>query len=174
MTRTRYRYWDSATFLAWLSKEAKRCDLCTPVIEAAEQGQLRIVTSAMTLTEVIYVRDSTGALKKLPPGESGQINRFFRHEWIVLREVDRTIGEAARDLIWNHGVRPRDALHLATALAGDVDYDQFDTFDKDLVLLSGKLGKPPLVIGFPNLPQKLPFGDPEAPVAGETGTPESV
>jgi len=54
-------------------------------------------------------------------------------------------------------VKPKDAIHLATALRRDVAFDQFDTFDKDLIRLSGTLGEPPLTIGRPNLPSKLPF-----------------
>jgi len=54
-------------------------------------------------------------------------------------------------------VKPKDAIHLATALRQDVQLDQFDTFDDGLIKLSGSLGDPPLTIGRPSLPPKLPF-----------------
>jgi len=101
-----------------------------------------------------------------------EINKFFRHEWILIREVDRTIAESARELVWTSGVRPQDAVHLATALAGDVSYEQFDTFDADLYPLSEKLGDPPLKIGAPNLPQKLPLDAPEQGVTRGAGGAE--
>jgi hypothetical protein len=44
--------------------------------------------------------------------------------------------------------RPKDALHVATAL--DAGVEQFDTFDRDLIDLSGGIGSPPLGIGTPN------------------------
>jgi hypothetical protein len=46
---------------------------------------------------------------------------------------------------------------LATALRQDVTFDQFDTFDEGRIKLSGTLGAPPLTIGRPNLPARLPF-----------------
>jgi hypothetical protein len=71
----------------------------------------------------------------------------------VLYDLDRTLGERAREVVWDHSVRPKDAIHVATAL--DAKVDQFDTFDGPLISLSGKIGNPPLVIGPPNLPQTL-------------------
>ena len=59
--------------------------------------------------------------------------------------------------MWNKNVKPKDAIHLATALRQDVQLDQFDTFDEGLLKLSGSLGDPPLTIGRPSLPPKLPF-----------------
>ena len=59
--------------------------------------------------------------------------------------------------MWDHSVKPKDAVHVATALHQDVPIEQLDTFDEPLMNLSGKLGSPPLKIGLPNLPPKLPF-----------------
>ena len=50
-------------------------------------------------------------------------------------------------------VDPKDADHLATALL--VIVDQLDTFDEGLIRFTGKLGQPPLVIGYPNVPEQL-------------------
>ncbi len=78
-----------------------------------------------------------------------------------MREVDRFIAEDARQLVWDKNVKPKDAIHLATALRQDVVLDQFDTFDHGLIKLSRALGDPPLVIGYPSLPPKLPFEAPD-------------
>jgi hypothetical protein len=37
----------------------------------------------------------------------------------------------------------------------DASVVQFDTFDGDLIALSGKLGNPPLIIGNPNVQEPL-------------------
>jgi predicted nucleic acid-binding protein len=154
---TVFRYWDSAAFLGWLNREDGRANLCAPVIKAAQRGDVRIVTSSLTIAEVLWIRGRA----KLPKAMHDEINKFFRHRWILIRELDRTIAERARELVWtNAGVKPQDAVHLATAIAGDVEYDQFDTFDVDLFSLSGKIGDPPLKIGEPNLPPELPFEGP--------------
>lgn len=148
-----YRYWDAVTFLGWLKEEPDKVDEIRPVIEAAESGTVTLVTSTLTIPEVLWLKGQ----QKIDPQNANKIEAFFRHSWIVVREVDRFIAEAARDLVWNKNVKPKDAIHLATALRHDVDYDQFDTFDTGLIKLSGSLGNPPLIIGRPNLPQKLPF-----------------
>jgi predicted nucleic acid-binding protein len=150
-----YRYWDAATFLGWLSDEPDKVPDCKPVVEAAEAGRITLVTSAVTIVEVFWLKGH----RKVEASHARKIEAFFRHSWIVVREVDRFVAEAARELLWSKNVKPKDAIHLATALRQDVTFDQFDTFDGDLIKLSGKLGHPPLTIGRPNVPGRLPFED---------------
>lgn len=47
------RYWDSCAFLGWLNNEQGKAEKCEGVLDAAESGSIEIVTSALTLTEVI-------------------------------------------------------------------------------------------------------------------------
>ena len=47
------------------------------------------------------------------------------------------------------GVKPR----ACTAL--DAHAEQFDTYDGDLIALSGTIGNPPLLISPPNVPEPL-------------------
>lgn len=148
-----YRYWDSVTFLGWLGEEPDKVPDCRPVLEAAEAGTVTLVTSALTIAEVLWPKGH----KKIPAEHARKIEAFFRHSWIIVRELDRFIAEDARELVWNKNIKPKDAIHLATALRQDVQLDQFDTFDGDLIKLSGSLGEPPLTIGRPSLPRKLPF-----------------
>ena len=153
-----YRYWDSATFLGWLSDEADKLPHCRPVLEAAEAGEVVLVTSALTIVEVLWPKGH----KKVAAQHAHKIEAFFRHSWIIVRELDRFIAEDARALVWNKNVKPQDAIHLATALRQDVQLDQFDTFDDGLIKLSGSLGDPPLTIGQPNLQPRLDFGNEES------------
>ena len=152
-----YRYWDAVTFLGWLSEEPDKAPDCKPVLEAAEAGNIMLVTSALTIAEVLWLKGH----KKVDASHARKIEAFFRHSWIVVREVDRFVAEDARELVWSKNVKPKDAIHLATAPRHDVTLDQFDTFDGDLIKLSGTLGDPPLTIGRPNLPAKLPFEEDE-------------
>lgn len=139
------RYWDSCCFLGYLGNEADKADKCEPVLSAAEDGHLEIVTSALTLTEVIRVKGAAA----IPKDQEKKIRDFFEHSWIVVRDVDRFISEHARDLIWAHGLKPYDAIHLATAL--NLNLSLMDTFDGALLKLSGKLGSPRLVIEHPHI-----------------------
>jgi predicted nucleic acid-binding protein len=154
-----YRYWDTVTFLGWLAAEPDKVAECRPVIEAAEGGSIVLVTSALTLTEVLWLKGH--GQQKLSAQHAKKIEDFFRHQWIVVREVDRFIAEAARDVVWGKNIKPKDAIHIATALQQDVQFDQFDTFDRDLIKLSGTIGSPPLTIGRPNLPPNLPLFEKE-------------
>lgn len=140
------RYWDSDVFLGWLMDDPEKAPSCQGVLAEAESGRLQIVTSALTLTEVIRLKGHA----RVPRGSEEKIRAFFEHDWIVVRDVDRFIAEEARDLIWGHNVQPKDSIHLATALG--LKLSQFDTFDRGLHKLSGKLGNPPLAILPPNVP----------------------
>lgn len=151
----KFRYWDSNAFLGWLAEEPDKVDRCRRVIESAETGSVRILTSALTIAEVLWVR----GLNRIQADSAARVEAFFRHEWIVVRELDRFIAEDARALVWNHNVKPKDAIHLATALRGDVQIEQLDTFDEPLIRLSGQLGDPPLSIGKPNIEPALPLLD---------------
>lgn len=140
------RYWDSGCFMAVFNKEAGRVENCQSVMYAAERGEIRIVTSALTLTEVIKIKGK----ESLPADAEDRIKAFFEHEWIVVRDVDRFIAEQARDFIWKHNLQPYDAIHLATAYRMKLQH--LDTYDRaDLGKLDGKLGAPPMKIGEPPL-----------------------
>jgi predicted nucleic acid-binding protein len=149
------RCWDSSCWSAHLGREPGRVDRTRSVINAAESGDLRIVTSALALIEVIKLKSR----EPLPPEKEPTIRAFFKQPYIIIREVDRRVGELARDLIWTHRIPVKDAVHVATALLteGVVQLDIFD--EDDLIKHSRKLGEPPLVIGFPPLiPEQLELG----------------
>lgn len=114
---------------------------------------MRIITSALTIPEVLWIKGRN----RVSADSAVKVEAFFRHEWIIIRELDRFIAEDARELVWNHNVKPKDAVHVATALKRDVPIEQLDTFDDPLIRLSGKLGEPPLIIGKPNMESTLPL-----------------
>lgn len=150
----RYRYWDACTFLGWLKREDDKIQECQDALRAAEKGDIKLVTSALTLTEVLKLKGKD----PIPMEDAAKVRGFFANEYIVVYDVDRTVAEMAQDLVWQHGVKPKDAVHLATALTTGpaVGIEQLDTFDDELIALSGKLGDdPPLKIGRPNLPATL-------------------
>lgn len=139
------RYWDSDCFIGLLAEEPDKVDACKTVIDAAERGQVVIVTSSLTLAEVVKVRRHGPLDKALRE----QIRLFFMNEYIVVRQLDRFLAEQARDLWWDFGIEPKDGVHVATALASGLT--QLDTFDEKLIDRSGQLGAPPLLIGHPRI-----------------------
>lgn len=147
------RYWDSSVVLAWLLPEPERRAACKSVIRAAERSEVQIVTSAITLTEVIKIKGQP----KLTREHEIRLRQFFLHQYILIREVDRFTAEEARELIWRHGVAPKDAIHVATALRAGLP--TLDTFDDELIKLSKKLGNPPIAIGHPRMQENLDLFD---------------
>ena len=131
------------------AREADKADACRAVIGEAQAGRLRIVTSTLTLPEVLWLKGKD----PIPPADREKIRAFFRHEWIALVQLDRAVGEEAHEVGWTHGIRPKDAVHVATALRAAVE--QLDTFDGPLIEKSGQLGNPPLRIGPPHVEGQL-------------------
>lgn len=125
------RYWDSCCFIGWLAEEENKVAACKEVLDIAEAGRLTIVTSTLTLAEVIKLKGHHA----LPPESEERIDQFFKREFIVLRQVDRKVGELARRLCWQSGIDPKDAVHVATALIHGIS--ALDTTDGPLIRKSG-------------------------------------
>ena len=141
------RYWDTGPFLAWLKQEAYRIDEVEPVIRAAQDGKVLLVTSSVTLVEVVKL-DQKNAPVAVPPEDAETIRKFFERSSINIRTFDRNTAALARQLIWDHGLETRDAMHLATAVRWKMPL--IETYDrKDLISLDGKVGTPPIEIRTP-------------------------
>jgi hypothetical protein len=52
-------YWDSDAFLGWLQAEPGKAELCAGTLRRADQGEILIFTSALTLAEVLWMRGNT-------------------------------------------------------------------------------------------------------------------
>lgn len=150
MPRKSTRYWDSCCFLGWLASEADKEGKCAGVIQKAQDGQLFIATSTLTIAEVLKLKGKP----RLPSDREAELTAFFQNEWIILRDLTPPIAHEARKLVWYENIDPKDAIHVATAL--DAKLLRMDTFDTNLHKKDAKLGgNPPLRIGRPDLPQQL-------------------
>jgi len=153
-------YWDANIFHALLAKEPGRVDVCQKIMDAAIRGDLQIYTSAVTFVEVVWIK----GLDRLDPKHEDEIQKFFGHRFIRLIMCDRGIAGEARALLWRFPkLKPKDAIHVASALSQPIDtMHSYD--DDDLVPLSGQLGNPPLTICHPTWddpPQPPPPAPPE-------------
>lgn len=147
------RYWDSDCFLGWFNAEADKEAHCRDVLEEAEAGKVLLVTSALTIAEVLALRGQP----PIPPANRERVEAFFRRDYIAVRNVTRRIAESARALVWDHGIKPKDAIHVATAI--DAKLSLMNTFDVHLTKRSGRVGEPKLVIERPSIRQpKLDLG----------------
>ena len=139
-------YWDSSVFHALFGMEAGRVEGCKAIEEAAQKGLVQIYTSTVTFVEVVWIK---GKPDKFDSSHEALLAGYFAHKYIRAVNCDRVMAEQARQLIWKYPhLRPKDAIHVATAIAQQVDV--LHTYDNDdLVKLNGKIGNPPLRIENP-------------------------
>ena len=132
-------YRDACVFHSLFGNE-ETVDSCIRIEKAAQDGQVQIYTSAVTFVECAWVKtetDPTGNLNKLSPKHEEVIARYFQRSYIVVVNCDRNISEASRKLLWQYPLHPKDAIHVASAIAQQVDV--LHSFDDHLVRLNGKI-----------------------------------
>ena len=112
-------YWDSCTYLDFLRGGHPNQVHMRAALKDWEAGRVTLVTSTLTITEVLYVRCLLPATWLNSSRRSDLLYLFSPSgdRKLTLVELTRPIAEAARDLCWNHGIRPKDAVHVASALA---------------------------------------------------------
>jgi len=136
-------YWDSDCFLGHFQAETGKAEKCDGVLQRAERGEVLIVTSALTLAEVLWLRGEP----KLSKEKAVLVQKFFRRSYIRVYNVSRKIAEAAQIHVWDNSIKPKDAIHVATAV--HLAADALETFDRDLIGKSGHVGSPLLLIREP-------------------------
>ena len=147
-------YWDTCLFIAWLKDEQRKTgdlDGVREVIERSKRRDVRIMTSVITIAEVLA--------SKLPAGMDTLFQGMMKR--VSKQGVDSKIAVLAHDLRNYYSLRAAefdgktlstpDALHLATAILYRAD--QFHTFDEKgsrkslgLLPLSGNVGGHALTI----------------------------
>ena len=145
------RYWDSDAFLGFFNEEPDKQVACEAVLAAAENGRIIVVTSALTIAEVIWAKGH----KKIEKSKRDLIEQFFRQPYISVQNVTRFIAESGRNMVWDYGIRPKDAIHVATALTNRILL--LNTFDDGLLRHDGKIGEPGLKIEKPHEPYQQDF-----------------
>ena len=118
-------YWDSCVFIDRLEgKDPARIDVLRAMTEAAEKGDLRIVTSALSMTEVVKLNRLTDVADE---DKESLITDFFENDYIYVRNLDPKVSWLSRRIIRDHKLKPSDAVHVATAILNHVDVLQ--TYD---------------------------------------------
>ena len=134
-------YWDACAWISYINQEMpgpgkkftdRRFEMCRDTLRRAVAEEIEVLTSAFTLSEVCKVpSDASLPAINLPA--------FFDQKYIMLVSVDKAIGTKAQNLqlAGIYGVKPQDAVHLASALVHNVPI--FHTFDGPLLGLDMKL-----------------------------------
>lgn len=122
---------DTAAFIYFIEAHPLYLPVLLPVFTAANEEHLTIVTSAVTLLEVLVVPYGAGNLPLADRYEA----LLNRSRGVRLREIDNALLRAAAQLRATANVRTPDALQLAAALAEGCT--AFVTHDRRLPSLPG-------------------------------------
>ena len=104
---------DTAAFIYWIEESPSFLAALAPVFRAADSGDIEIVSSALTLLEVLVVPYRAGNLALADRYEA----LLTRSRGVRLIDIDTGQLRGAAQLRAVHGLRTPDALQLAAALA---------------------------------------------------------
>ncbi len=145
-------YWDSCVFISCIQRDPRRFGTLEAIVDEAKSGRAILVASTMGVAETVKLSGDDKSWKQ----EEGKIRAFFDNEFIEIVNVTREIGENAARIGREHGLKPADAIHVATAIKYGCKclhtYDGDDrTAKRKRYLLdwNGKIGVPPLRIEIP-------------------------
>lgn len=149
------RMWDTNIVLDYLSGNQRVQPDCDLIINEGGQGQLEIVVSTITETEVAHLSGLSAT------DSEAKIREFFSREYVVIATLDSPIARIARKLIRSYGLSGADAAHLATAIRWHIPI--LETRDDKLLRISRQEGNPLIVIQHPRYEGTMPMFPPSAP-----------
>lgn len=143
-------YWDSCVFIDCIQETADRIKILESIVEAAKSGEVRILTSTLAIAEVVRCEPD----RALSKDDADKIKAFFENDFISVRQLDRETAELAADISRQYGLKPPDAIHVATAIKHKCQvlntYDGRNKKKKGKLLkYDGQIGVPPLKIQEP-------------------------
>jgi predicted nucleic acid-binding protein len=173
-------YLDANVLLAYLNGESGRADVVEDLLATAADGELRLVSSAVSIVEVAFAaHEKTGG--SLDPGVEHRIEALWHPQGPVrLVEAHRSAMLEARSLIRReladgHGrLTPLDAVHLATAKI--VGAERIFTYERACAASWSRLVGIPVEepwTASPRLFSTPPEGGPAGPASGLADTPRA-
>jgi predicted nucleic acid-binding protein len=160
MNNVRRYYWDSSVFCSFFNKEQNRHEIVSDLLKDAHSGKSEIVTSSFTLTEVLRVKNSAA----ITQDKEKMLETFFEYPFIKFVNPDRAVCERARYFVWKHGMKPKDAVHMATAefAARMTTIHALFSWDNDFTDLNGKIDGISFALRVPFMAEPLlNFGEAE-------------
>lgn len=139
------RLWDSSVVIGYLAGDQRLSPVCPQIIQQAESGETEILVSQMAVVETAY-------LKGLSDEDSERLIReFFSREYVIPVNVDGPISSIAQSLVRkyrvNPGIKPPDAVHLATAILWQIPV--LETVDQPFTRFDQLEGSPLVSVRFP-------------------------
>jgi predicted nucleic acid-binding protein len=144
-------YWDSCVIISRIQRTPERIEVLEYLTEEAERNRLLIVVSTFTIIEV----NRTENQKPLTEEEDRLISDYFENDYIVIRPLTIPIARLARDIAREYRIKPKDAVHVATAVFWEVPL--LHSYDENLCKKTEMIGDPPLKIENPSFIDLPPF-----------------
>ncbi len=127
-----------SVLLTFLNEEENRWKVVQDLLNEAHAGRIEIITSSFALVEVLKVKGHDPIAETIEQ----KLTEFFEYPFIKVVNADREICEASRRYVWKHGMKSKDAVHMATAEMAKrvVDIHGLFSWDDDFVKHNGKTG----------------------------------
>lgn len=129
-------YWDASAFLSYFNAIQNRLAALNALLADASSGKIHIVTSVVSIAEVVYSADKQG-VKHLSDEAFARIDTLMHNRGIVtLIEVSPVIARRARNLqreglSSGRFLSPMDSIHLATASLMEPAPAEIHTYDEE-------------------------------------------
>lgn len=137
-------YWDTDVFIHRFQRTPEHIAVLEQITDAAEHGDIVFVQSTFTISEL--VKDPEG--EKLTDEQESIIESFFENDFVIVRTLTEQIAFLSRKIARDYGLKPGDAVHVATAIFWEVPI--LHTYDEKLLSKNGLIGDPPLTIERPS------------------------
>ena len=141
------------------SEAIENRDTCSRIIQQAMDGQVEILTSVLTLVEVLFPQDNEA--RPVPNAIRQKVRQLFEEPYVTLVTLDEARAGEARDLRWTHPwLKTADAVHVSSAVFARVD--ELQTYDgrgksKGILSLDNLVGRPQMKIVLPHWQGNLPL-----------------
>jgi hypothetical protein len=138
MAKAKLYSWDSRVFITLFNDEPGADDV-QHFLDEAENEEVVFIVSSIVPVEVLKMKGQRPIGQK----DQAKIREFFQKDYFRWVDLSKKVGEIAQDLIWNHNLWPKDAIHLASAIEFEtlskLKLDAIHSYDGDFLGLNGKL-----------------------------------
>lgn len=140
------RVWCSCTIIYYLAGKPEASPDCDLILKQAENRELEIVIPVLAEAEIVKVGETVG-----DDEAEKMIREFLSRDYVIRVALIPDIAQRARMLVRRYNdapkLKPLDCVHIATALQYNIPL--LETYDGDMIKISGREGNPPLVIRKP-------------------------
>ncbi|MBU1252696.1 MAG: type II toxin-antitoxin system VapC family toxin, partial [Nanoarchaeota archaeon] len=105
-------YLDANIFIFAIMNNKEKGESCRKILRGVASGKIDAATSGLTWDEVIYFLIKRASLKTIKQ----QSNKILKFPNLIFLKTDLEILEKAEELRTCYGLKPRDAIHAATAI----------------------------------------------------------